>query len=124
MPSRGSRLAATATYSTITANETNTYTYATPKPAGTVAAGYDDDYNVTIPLGPDVGYAVSRYTIRGFLGKTCVFSTTFTNMLQPGGFYAPKWNATATPSGGAICTATITSQNFTTHNWTVDFTMK
>jgi hypothetical protein len=36
----------------------------------------------------------------------------------------PKWNKTATASGGAICTATITSTNLTTYAWTVDFVMK
>jgi len=31
---------------------------------------------------------------------------------------------TATPSGGAVCTAKVTSTNISTYAWSVEFTMK
>lgn len=110
-----------ATYKIITANETSTYVNASPKPAATVAAGQTNTYVVTSLLSPDVNFANVRYRIGT---KECVFGTTFVNALQPGGAKIPTWNKTATASGGAICTATITSINLATYAWTVSFTMK
>jgi hypothetical protein len=110
-----------ASYTLITANEISTYANASPKPVASVAAGQTDVYNVTSLISPDANYAVVRYRMGT---KECVFSTTFVNALQPGGFKVPTWNKSATPSGGAICTATITSVNAATYAWTVSFTMK
>lgn len=112
---------ATANYTIISTNEATTYANASPKPAATVAAAGTNIYNVTSLISPDVNYANVRYKIGT---KQCVFGTTFVNALQPGGAKIPQWNKTATASGGAICTATITSINLATYAWTVTFTMK
>ena len=111
---------ADATYTIITSNETSTYANASPKPATTVKAGINNSYTVTSLISPDVNFANVRYKIGS---KECVFGTTFVNALQPGGYKIPQWNKTATGSGGAICTATITSTNLSTYAWTVDFVM-
>ena len=103
-----------ATYAIVTSNESSTYANASPKPATTVSKLGSNSYAVTSLISPDVKIG----------SKTCVFSTTFVNALQPGGYKIPQWNKTATASGGAICTATITSTNLTTYAWTVDFVMK
>ena len=110
-----------ATYRIVTTNESSTYANASPKPATTVSKLGSNSYAVTSLISPDVNYANVRYKIGS---KECVFGTTFVNALQPGGYKIPKWNKTATASGGAICTATITSTNLTTYAWTVDFVMK
>ena len=95
---------AEATYKIVTTNESSTYANASPKPATTVSKLGSNSYAVTSLISPDVNYANVRYKIGS---KTCVFSTTFVNALQPGGYKIPQWNKTATASGGAICTATI-----------------
>ena len=112
---------ADATYTIITSNESSTYANASPKPLTTVKAGIPNTYQVTSLISPDVNYANVRYRIGA---KECVFGTTFVNALQPGGYKIPKWTKTATGSGGATCTATITSYNLSTYAWTVDFVMR
>ncbi|MGZ8171798.1 MULTISPECIES: hypothetical protein [Methylobacter] len=112
---------AEATYYIITSNETSTYANASPKPVTKVPAGTNNAYTVTSLISPDVNYANVRYKIGS---KECLFGTTFVNALQPGGYKIPQWAKSATGSGGAICTATITSTNLTTYAWTVDFVMK
>lgn len=112
---------ADATYKIVTSNETSTYANAAPKPATGVKKSATDTYYVKSTISPDVGYANVRYKIGT---KECVFSTTFTNVLQSGGYKLPKWTKTANASGGAVCTATITAQNLSTYAWTVDFVMK
>lgn len=112
---------ATANYTIISTNEAVTYANASPKPAATVAAAGTNVYSVTSLISPDVNYANLRYKIGT---KQCLFGTTFVNALQPGGAKIPQWNKTATASGGAICTATITSVNPVTYAWAVTFTMK
>ena len=49
---------------------------------------------------------------------------TFLNKLVSVGNKIPQWTKTATPSGGAVCAATITTANPTTYEWAVEFTMK
>jgi hypothetical protein len=110
-----------ATYTIVTSNETATNSNASPKPAQTVASKMNNMYTVQSPLSPDVNYANVRYKIGS---KQCIFGTTFINELQSGGIKVPKWTKTATASGGAVCTATITSTNLSTYAWTVDFVMK
>ena len=112
---------APANYTIISTNEAATYANASPKPAATVAAAGTNVYSVTSLISPDVNYANLRYKIGT---KQCLFGTTFVNALQPGGAKIPQWNKTATASGGAICTATITSVNPVTYAWAVTFTMK
>lgn len=117
----------TATYKVITQNEALTYAHATGKPDATVAAGKTDTYQVQIPINPNANAANVRYTIGN---KTCVFMTTFVNQIAGGGLFPggptkiPKWNKNATSSGGAVCNATIKSQNFADFSWSVEFTMK
>lgn len=110
-----------ATYRIVTNNEASTYSNATPKPLSTVQAANSDIYTVTSTISPDANFANVRYAIGS---KQCVFSTIFLNAIKPGGGKVPQWNKTATGSGGAICTATITSINFATYAWAVTFTMK
>lgn len=110
-----------AVYSIVTSNEASTYANATPKPIASVAAGGSDTYTVQSLLSPDVNFATVRYTIGA---KTCVFTTTYVNALGPGGVKIPSWNKSHNASGGAVCTSNITSINYITHAWTVEFTMK
>ncbi|MGM3226080.1 hypothetical protein [Dickeya zeae] len=117
----------TATYKPITNNEISTNAIASPKPLSQIAAQDLNVYRVQNTISPDANAAVVRYTIGG---KTCVFSTTFINTIVPGSaltgkiLKSPKWTKNAEASGGAVCNATITSQNFSTYAWSVEFTMK
>ena len=111
----------TATYSTTNSNETSTYTNASPKPKTEVEAGKSDSYKVQSNISPDANYAIVRYSIGS---KTCVFNTNYVNTLNASGVKVPKWNKSATASGGAICNATITSTNISTRAWEAEFTMK
>jgi len=116
-----------ATYKIETKNEVSTNVDASPKPATTVRPQETNTYRVQSPISPDVNAATVRYTMGN---KTCVFNTTFVNTISGGGLLPggptkiPKWTKTATASGGAICTATITSQNLSNYSWAVEFTMK
>ncbi|MFJ4055910.1 hypothetical protein ACIPZC_20975 [Pseudomonas sp. NPDC089743] len=104
----------------VTSNETSTYQIASPKPAQRVPAGGQTNFDVQRVVSPDVNAAMVRYTIGR---KTCAFGTTFQMRLLPGGIKQPQWTKTATPSGGAACTANITSTR-ADNSWTVEFTMK
>lgn len=116
-----------AVYKIVTNNEIMTYAYASPKPATKVNPNNSNSYSVQNNMSPDVNAAIVRYTMGS---KTCVFSTTFVNQLIGGGLFPgaptkiPKWNKTATSSGGAICNATIKSYDFSNYSWSVEFTMK
>ena len=112
---------ATAVYKMTTNNEISTYSFASPKPAANVPAGSITTYTVTSTLSTDINYAYVRYSIGA---KTCEFKTTFLNKLVSVGNKIPQWTKTATPSGGAVCAATITTANPTTYEWAVEFTMK
>lgn len=112
---------ADATYTIITNNEATTNVNAVPKPVTTVKAGGADTYTVQSNLSPIANYANLRYTIGG---KTCTFLATYVGTVGSGGSTIPKWNNTATPSGGAVCTAKVTSTNISTYAWSVEFTMK
>ncbi|KPA90994.1 hypothetical protein PF66_03072 [Pseudomonas asplenii] len=112
---------ADATYKIITSNEATTSVNAVPKPVTTVKAGGADTYVVQSNISPLANYANLRYTIGN---KTCTFLATYVAMAGPLGSTTPKWNNTATPSGGAVCTAKVTSTNISTYAWSVEFTMK
>lgn len=112
---------ASATYKVLTNNEALTKTNANPQPVAVVPAGEIDLYKIQSNQSPLVNYANLRYTIGG---KTCVFLATYVSTVGPGGSSIPKWNNTATPSGGANCTAKVTSTNLSTYEWAVEFTMK
>ncbi|MQG91950.1 hypothetical protein [Pseudomonas sp. MN1F] len=104
----------------VTANENSTYQIANPKPAGKVEGGAAFVFSVQRVVSPDVNGAQVRYAVGS---KTCAFGTTFQMRVLPGGIKQPQWTKTATPSGGAVCAATITRMN-TDYSWNVEFTMK
>lgn len=104
----------------VTSNETSTYQIAQPRPAQTVGPGALTIFDVQRVVSPDVNAAMVRYT-QG--RKTCAFGTTFQMRVLPGNIKQPQWTKTATPSGGATCTATITRTN-SDYSWPVEFTMK
>lgn len=112
---------ADASYQVIGSNEASTHANATPKPAATVSKSGFDVYVVTSLINPDVNFANVRYRIGS---RQCVFGTSFVNALKPGGYKVPQWNKTAKGSGGAVCTAIITSTHLGSHAWSVDFVMQ
>lgn len=118
---------AEAKYSMIGNNEALTNAGATPKPQERIPAQQSAVFTVAGPLSPDITSAFVRYSIGG---KTCVFRTTFVNTIAPGGLGSgtlnkiPKWTKDADASGGARCTATITSTNMSNYSWNVEFTIK
>ncbi|HEN8711821.1 hypothetical protein [Pseudomonas sp. GD03746] len=109
-----------AVFKMVTSNETSTYQIAQPRPAQTVAPGALTRFDVQRVVSPDVNGAMVRYT-QG--RKTCAFGTTFQMRVLPGNIKQPQWTKTATPSGGATCTATITRTN-SDYSWAVEFTMR
>ncbi|WP_080667906.1 hypothetical protein [Pseudomonas parafulva] len=101
------------------ANETSTYQIASPKPHEEVKPGETIRFTVQRLVSPDTNSAMIRYSIGR---KTCAFSTTFV-MMMSGGVKQPKWNKTATPTGGAVCTA-VNSGFRANYAWKAEFTMK
>ncbi|MDD0974181.1 hypothetical protein [Pseudomonas fontis] len=110
-----------AVYTVVTANEASTKQNASPTPEVTVRGGTLTTYRVQSKVSPDANAAMVRYVMGR---KVCQFSTTYTLGVGSGGVRVPKWNKTATPSAGAVCTANITSFDATTREWNVEFTMK
>lgn len=102
-------------------NENSTYLNSSPRPAGEVRASAMDQYVVQSNISPSTNWAYVRYTMNR---KECVFSTTYVNTMGAGGAMIPKWTKTATPSGRATCSASITRTNYTDHTWAVEFSMK
>lgn len=109
-----------ATLKMVTSNESSTYQIADPKPLQTVLPGATSSFRVQRVISPDVNSAQVRYTIGT---KTCAFGSIFQMRTLIGGGKQPQWTKTATPSGGASCTATITRMN-ADYSWAVEFTMK
>lgn len=101
------------------ANETSTYQIANPKPHDEVKPGESIRFTVQRLVSPDTNGAMLRYS-QG--RKSCAFSTTFV-MMMSGGIKQPKWNKTATPAGGATCTA-VNSGFSANYAWKAEFTMK
>ncbi|MDF0730678.1 hypothetical protein P0Y43_08030 [Pseudomonas entomophila] len=110
----------TAVLQLVTSNESSTYQVADPKPAQQVDAGTSRAFGVQRVISPDVNAAMVRYNVGR---KVCAFSTTFQMRMMPGGIKKPEWSKSATPSGGAACTATITSIG-ADNSWRAEFTMK
>lgn len=110
-----------AVYTAATKNELDTKANAKPAPISRVPAGRNDTYIVQNQQSPDVNFAYIRYVMGG---KQCTFLANFVTLPASGGTTTPKWNNTATPSGGATCTIKETSRNQTTHGWSVELTMK
>ena len=110
-----------AEYTVVTRNESSTQMNAKSPVRSVVRPGESDAYTVQSTLSPDANYASVRYVMGS---KSCVFSTTFMKLPGAGGVKTPKWNRTATPGGGAVCTATSRATNLSTYAWTAEFTMK
>lgn len=110
----------TAVLKLVTSNESSTYQIASPRPVQEVSAGAVSIFDVRRVVSPDVNSAQVRYTIGR---KTCAFGTIYQMRVLPGGIKQPQWTKTATPSGGATCTATVTRMN-ADYSWAVEFTMK
>lgn len=104
----------------VTSNESSTYLIANPKHDQRVDPGATTYARVQRTTSPDLNAAHMRYTSGG---KTCAFGTIYQMRTLPGGIKQPEWTKTATPSGGAICTATITRMG-ADYSWSVEFTMK
>ncbi|HDS1736427.1 hypothetical protein [Pseudomonas sp. BP8] len=104
----------------VTSNESSTYQIANPKPLQEVPVGTSSAFTVQRIISPDVNAAMVRYTMGR---KTCAFGTTFQVRVMQGGIKKPEWTKTATPSGGATCTATITTIA-ADNSWRAEFTMK
>lgn len=112
---------ADAVYLPSGSNEAATYANAEPKPAARVPKSGSDAYVVTSRLNPEVNFAHVRYRI----GKRqCLFGTSFVNLSKPGGYKVPQWKQSAKGSGGAVCSATITSTDLASHAWSVEFVMQ
>lgn len=110
-----------AVYTVVTNNEMSTQRNARPSISSTMKPGETGVYVVQSNISPDTSYATFRY-VMGI--KTCVFSTTLSRLPAAGGVRVPKWTKTATPSGGAVCTATSRVTNLASHAWAAEFTMK
>lgn len=110
-----------AEYTVVTSNETSTQRNARSPISQKVEAGGSNTYTVQSTISPDTSYANVRYVMGG---KACVFSTTFSKLPAAGGVRVPKWTRTATPSGGAVCTATSRVTDLSRHAWAAEFTMK
>jgi hypothetical protein len=104
----------------VTSNETSTFQIASPKPKSTVEPNQHISFDVRRIVSPDMNAAMVRYT-KG--QKTCAFGTTFVMKMMSNGIKKPEWTKTATPSGGATCTASITRMN-ADYSWAVEFNMK
>lgn len=104
----------------ITSNESSTYQIADPKPEREVSGGTSIVFKVQRVISPDVNAAMVRYKIGQ---KVCAFGTTYQMRMMPGGIVKPEWTKSATPSGGASCTATITYIG-ADNSWRAEFTMK
>ncbi|RMV98654.1 hypothetical protein ALP01_100230 [Pseudomonas caricapapayae] len=110
-----------AEYKVVTRNEISTQLNARGAIAPNVQPGDSNIYSVQSTLSPDTSYASVRYVMGS---KVCVFSTTFIKLPGAGGAKVPKWNRTASPEGGAVCTATSRATNLSTYAWAAEFTMK
>jgi hypothetical protein len=111
---------AAAIYSALGKNGAGTKANASPTPGDKVEKGSFDSYKVQSNLSPDVNYAVVHYQIGS---KACQFTTTYLKS-RVRGVELPKWNKSAVASGGARCDVKITSVDFATHAWAVEFAMK
>lgn len=105
---------------TTSTNEITTQANASPTPEATIDFLSENNFVVQSTISPSVNYAALRYRVGS---KECTFYTAFT-VTYSNGVALPQWSKSATPSGGAVCTATITSTNITTYNWAVTFTIK
>lgn len=101
-------------------NGMSTQMNASPRPLTEIKAGNFAQYTVQSNVSPDTNYAVVMYRMGG---KVCKFSTTYFKNFQ-GGVRVPKWTKNAIAEGGARCEVKITSVNFSTNAWAVEFSMR
>jgi hypothetical protein len=101
-------------------NELTTYLNALPKPNKVVAGGFSS-FTVGANGSSPITYATVRYQA-GI--KSCQFTTSYLMSSTPGGLRTPKWNRSAVSSGGAKCDVSVTSVNYSNHDWVVSFTMR
>ena len=101
-------------------NESTTYANASPKPAA-VRAGMGESYIVRATGSSPITYAMVTYKSGT---RSCRFTTRYLMNVSLGGVRTPKWNKSAVSSGGAKCDITITSVNYSTHDWNVDLIMR
>lgn len=111
----------TAIYSPQDSNQFATRNNASPLPDDTVQANAVNTYTVKSEVSPLVNYAHLRYTMGS---KSCVFLTTFVATLGFAGAKIPKWNHSATPTGGASCTIRSTGVSLSDYSWSVEMTMR
>jgi len=107
-------------YHAVGANGASTQINAQPRPSAEVQSGDVSRYTVQSNISPDANYAVVTYRAGS---KACKFTTTYLKGIQSG-VRVPKWNKSATAEGGARCEVKITTVNYATHAWAVEFTMK
>ena len=111
----------TATYTPISNNEAITKLNASPTPQESVIANDSDTYTIQSRMFPGHNHANLRYQMGR---KKCIYLATFVETVGPGATKIPKWNNTATPSGGATCTIKVTRTNPSSYAWSVVITMK
>lgn len=101
-------------------NETTTYSNASPKPSSVLAGG-SESYTVRATGGSPITYAMVTYRSGS---KSCRFTTSYLMSSTPGGIKTPKWNKSAVANGGARCDISITSVNYSSHDWSVNLIMR
>ncbi|QFY78684.1 hypothetical protein DUD43_13785 [Alcaligenes faecalis] len=107
--------------------EIDTYAAANPKPATSISSSGTNSFQVNPkPAGPFyllvLKYQATTPPATG--GKECFFTSGYISEPIFGGMTGPEWGKETEGSGGAICTATITSTDPITGNWSVEFTMQ
>lgn len=101
-------------------NELTTYSNASPKPSN-VESGGTRSYIVSATGSSPITYAMVTYKSGG---KSCQFTTSYLMNSTPGGVRTPKWNKNAVASGGARCDISITTVNYSNHDWSVNLIMR
>lgn len=110
-----------AIYAPQDSNQFATQNNASPPPSKKVEANATDFYTVQSQISPLLNYASVRYVMGN---KSCEFLTSFVSTLGFGGAKIPKWNHSATPSGGATCTIHSTGTRLSDYSWSVEMTMR
>jgi hypothetical protein len=96
------------------------YAEANPKPEPRVSMGESSVFYVRGAQSADVTTVVFQYRMGA---KTCKFKTSYLKLPSRGGTL-PKWGKSAEPGGGARCDVRVTSADMSSHDWTVEFTMR
>lgn len=101
-------------------NETTTYSNASPKPSSVPPSG-SEGFIVRATGSAPITYAMVTYKSGS---KSCRFTTSYLMNSTTGGVRTPKWNKSAVASGGARCDISITSVNYSNHDWNVTLIMR